>query len=161
MVIRSLKSINEQYRQPYENRLYERILCYEFYHQLPMRVDKLYWPFILHGELDKRYRNIKRIPDFVFHVPRSEKNLAAIEFKSTRAGIRGIKEDLKKLREFTHGELNYKIGILIVFGKKNSLKRLQQKLNNEPYDDKLLIIFFDIEKGKCNILKLNAYTKNQ
>ena len=39
LVIESLEEISEKYRMPYR-RPYERIICYEFYHQLRKRMDE-------------------------------------------------------------------------------------------------------------------------
>jgi hypothetical protein len=82
-------------------------------------------PFVLHGELDKHYRGIPRIPDLVFHIPGTQKNIAIIQFKSTHNPIEEIKEDLRILQEFRGKQLHYKIGILVVFGKVDELEQIQ------------------------------------
>lgn len=148
LVIQSLEAIEKQYRHPYESHLYERVLCYEFYHQFRKCMEQVTCPFILHGELDKRYRNIERVPDFIFHIPGTEKNLGIIQFKSTHNPIAVIKEDLRILREFKGEPLHYEIGILVIFGKAGELKRIRDELSGKPYDVKLFTVFFDIESGK-------------
>lgn len=150
LVIESLEAIEDQYRIPYKTRPYERIICYEFYHQFRKRVDKTICSFVLHGELDKRYRGIERVPDFIFHVPHEdERNFAVIEFKSTRSGIRWIKYDLKKFQKFRDHPLNYQMGILIVFGRKDKLNRVQEKLKSlGQMESELDILFYDLDSGK-------------
>lgn len=124
LVIESLEAIEELYRIPYDTRPYERIVCYEFYHQLRKRMGDD-CPFVLHGELDKRYRDTKKVPDFVFHVPRTDaRNFAVIEFKNVKSGMRWIKYDLGKLDEFRNHPYHYQIGILVVFGNEGKLTRL-------------------------------------
>ena len=157
LVTESLQAIEKQYRRPYEKRRYERILCYEFYHQLRTRMYEAKSSFVLHGELDKRYLNIKRIPDFIFHIPGTNTNLAVIEFKSARSGIRWIKEDLRKLREFMEKPLKYAIGILVIFGEVNELERIREQLSGIPSDPELLKIFFDIQTG--NLCCTDSYER--
>lgn len=148
LVVQSLEAIERSYRQPYESHLYERVLCYEFYHQFRLRMDETNCPFVLHGELDKHYRGMPRIPDFVFHIPSTEKNIAIIQFKSTHNPIEETKEDLRVISEFRGRQLHYEIGILVIFGKVHELEQVKKKLSGISYDTKLLMIFFDIESGK-------------
>jgi len=148
LVVESLEAIEKQYRHPYESHLYERILCYEFYHQFRKRMRRANFPFVLHGELDKHYRDIPRIPDFVFHIPGTEKNVAIIQFKSTQNPIEDINEDLRILQEFKAEPLHYEIGVLVVFGKKDDLERIKRELSETPYNPGTSKIFFDIESGK-------------
>ena len=152
LVIESLEAIEEPYRRPYENRPYERIICYEFYHQLRKRMDEN-CPFVLHGELDKRYRNIKKTPDFLFHIPHSDRrNFAIIEFKNVRSGVRWVKYDLRKIEEFMSFPLQYRIGLLVVFGKEDRLNRMYKKLQSlsiARHD--LNVLFYDLNSG--NVIK--------
>lgn len=149
-MVQSLESITEPYREPYEDRLYERIICYEFYHQFRKYMEEES-PFVLHGELYKGYRNVKAAPDFVFHVPRTDKkNLVVIQFKSAKNRFSKIVDDLGKLSEFRSEPFYYQIGILVVFGKGDKLHRLHQRLMElrGNYKVKLLILAYDVEHGK-------------
>jgi len=162
LIVESLKAIEDQYRRPYETRPYERIICYEFYHQLRRRMDKSDCSFVLHGELNKQYRNIKKVPDFIFHVPHTDEgNFAVIEFKNVRSGVRWIKQDLEKLDEFRDFPLSYQVGILVIFGEQKKLDSMQHKL--EPYDQnrsELEVVFYDLASGKViGQLSLNRARK--
>jgi len=108
----------------------------------------------LHEELDKRYRNIKRIPDFLVHFPGKDKmNFAALEFKSTKSGVRWIKYDLEKLDKFINS-LKYRVGILVIFGKKSEFKRIYNKLQESSPEilTKHEIIFYDVDTGKAFLI---------
>lgn len=148
LVVKSLEAIEKQYRVPYENKPYERIICYEFYHQFRKRMNEKLNSFVLHGELDKRYRDIKKIPDFVFHIPGTDiRNFAIMEFKSIRSGIRWIKYDLKKLEEFRN-RLRYQISILVIFGKRDELNSIQMKIEPLNQMGNIDILFYDLNNGK-------------
>lgn len=149
LVSKSLEAMGKEYRKPYD-RPYERIICYEFYHQLRKRLEKRS-SLVLHGELGKGYRGIKKVPDFVFHLPRTDKeNFAVIEFKSTESGMRWIKHDLKKLEECRKDPLCYKVGILVVFGERDKLARIEEKLRKSPdqVECKLKVLFYELKSGK-------------
>ena len=150
LVIESLEAIGEEYRKPY-GRPYERIICYEFYHQLRKRLDKKRSKLVLHGELGKGYRGIRKVPDFVFHLPRTDvKNFAVMEFKSVRSGMRWIRHDLRKLEECRKAPLNYQLGILVIFGEKNKLVHIEERLLklSDRIDRDLEILLYDSDDGK-------------
>lgn len=150
MVIKSLESVQKPYREPYEDRFYERIICYEFYHQFRLFM-KEESPFVLHGELYKGYRNVKAAPDFVFHVPGTDrKNLVVIQFKSVRNLFRRIIDDLKKLSGFQSEPFYYQSGILVIFGKGDKLLHIYQRLLKVrgSYNANLIILAYDVEQGK-------------
>lgn len=150
LVIQSLEAITKPYRQPYEDVLYERILCYEFYHQFRLRMGDS-CSFVLHGELEKGYRNIEEVPDFVFHVPRTdEKNLAAIEFKSTNYSMPELVKDLRKLLDFRSAPLLYQLGIFVLFGPESELIDKYNKLRKvyEGCNAELFAIAYGIHSGK-------------
>lgn len=150
LVIQSLESIPKEYRQPYEDVLYERILCYEFYHQFRSRIRNS-CSFVLHGELEKGYRGIDYIPDFVFHVPRTDKkNLAVMEFKSTKYSMEEIGEDLKKILHFRSDPLFYQLGVFVLFGPKEILVRKFSELDklSRKSNVELLAIAYDIQSGR-------------
>jgi len=155
LIAESLDSVGEPYRQPYQDILYERILCYEFYHQFRMRMKETD-PFVLHGELEKGPRNIQEVPDFVFHVPRTdEKNLGVIEFKSTRYSIEIIMNTLKKLCYFESEPFQYQIGVLVLFGPRQELTRKYEKLRKPEGNSaaKLFAIAYDSQLGKTTQIK--------
>ncbi len=150
LVIESLEAIGIEYRNPY-GRPYERIICYEFYHQLRKRLDEKRSQLVLHGELEKGYRKIRKVPDFAFHLPRTDvKNFAVMEFKSTRSGIRWIKHDLRKLEECRMAPLNYQLGILVIFGEENELIHIKEKLLklSDHINKDLEILLYNTDDGK-------------
>lgn len=78
--------------------------------------------FVLNGELEKGYRDIEKIPDFVFHVPKTDNNnLAILEFKSIKNSMKEINDDIGKLVDFKNWPLLYQLGIFVLFGPKNKL----------------------------------------
>jgi hypothetical protein len=149
-VIKSLESISELYRRPYKDRLYERIVCYEFYHQFRLSMNEE-TPFVLHGELDKGYRDVDMAPDFVFHIPGTDKdNLAVIQFKRANEAPFRIIDDLRKIRGFRSEPFNYQIGILVLFGKEESFVKIRDRLleSISTHMDKVVLVFYDVEEGK-------------
>lgn len=159
LVVDSLKAINKDYLPRYRKRLYERILCYEFYYQFRKLMKKTNSRFSLHGELDKRYKGISIIPDFIFHVPFTEENIGVIEFKNVLSGSVKIMKDAAKIAQLTHGKSDYKIGVLVIYGDISKLNRMREKLNDLSGDSKLLIIFLD--EMKCSFLQLNGHLKTE
>lgn len=149
IVIQSLEAITKPYRHPFEDVLYERILCYEFYHQFRLRVED-FCSFVLHGELEKGYRDIDYIPDFVFHVPSTDKeNIAIMEFKSARYSSIVLTEDLRKLLRFKSDPLHYQLGIFVLFGDGSNLTNKFSELNKpDEADMELIAIAYDIQSGK-------------
>ena len=148
LVVQSLEAIAKPYRHPFEGVLYERILCYEFYHQFRLRMEDS--SFVLHGELEKGYRDIDDIPDFVFHVPGTDKeNLAAMEFKSTKYSSRVLTDDLRKLLLFRSDPLQYQLGVFVLFGSGNYLANKFSRLYKpNEVDMELIAIAYDIQSGK-------------
>ncbi len=100
----------------------ERIYCYELYHQMRFRLPKEF-PYTFHGEIDKNgHATICQYfpkgapnPDFVLHIPDTDKNLAVLEVKRGNADINDIKDDIEKLRIFTES-VGYEHGLLLFFG---------------------------------------------
>nr|MDO8079353.1 hypothetical protein [Candidatus Freyarchaeota archaeon] len=84
-----------------------------------------------------------------------KKNFAVFEFKSSRYGIGPIEDDLEKLQEFIEGELNYQMGILVIFGEKNEFEYLQEELRRltRGVTRKLKILFYDLKSREVNDLK--------
>jgi hypothetical protein len=105
-----------------EPALYERVYCYELYHQMRCR-----WPedtnLVLSGEIPKRGHEIIMemienpvIPDFLIHVPGSmEHNYAIMEIKSSRAVGAGIVKDLATLDQF-RVNVGYHRAIYLFYG---------------------------------------------
>lgn len=155
LIVRSLESVAEPYRQPYQDFLYERILCYEFYHQFRMQM-KDTDPFVLHGELEKGYRGVEEVPDFVFHVPSTdEKNLMVIEFKSTKYSMDIITDTLKKLCNFKGEPFKYQTSVFVLFGPKKQLADKYKKLR-KPEENcavELFAIAYDTQSGKTLRIK--------
>ncbi len=149
LVIQSLEAIAKPYRHPFEGVLYERVLCYEFYHQFRLQMGES-GSFVLHGELEKGYRDIDDVPDFVFHVPGTDKeNLAALEFKSTQYALRILIEDLRKLLVFRSAPLRYQLGIFVLFGSGNHLTNKFDELDKPTEASmELITIAYDVQCGK-------------
>jgi hypothetical protein len=150
LVIRSLEAIPKQYTEPFKDLLYERSICYEFYHQFRSRMPDS-GSFVLNGELEKGYREIEEVPDFVFHVPQTDKhNLAVMEFKSTNNSMKEINNDLVKLVNFKNEPLSYQLGIFVLFGPKAKLMEKFYHIEKpwKRYDANLIKIAYDIELRK-------------
>lgn len=152
LVVKSLESIKSHYREPYQS-IYERIICYEFYHQFRTIMEAMNSPYILHGELDKQYRHEKQKPDFVFHIPGTEKNLAILEFKNAKY-LNRIKTDLEKLHKFMNAPYGYKIGILVIFGQSYEIQKIQQHLDSMSLDDTVTVLFYETGEGKVVATKV-------
>lgn len=102
--------------------LYERVYCYELYHQMRCR-----WPkdaeLVLSGEIPKHGHEIIMgmieravIPDFLIHVPGNMGNNHAImEVKSSQASVGGIMKDLATLDEFRIN-VGYERAIYLFYG---------------------------------------------
>lgn len=104
---------------------------------------------VLHGELPKVYRGIKKTPDFVFHIPgKDTENYLIIEFKNIKAGIKRIKNDFDKLDNLRN-KLSYETCILVVFGKQEELTKIKSDLK-PPINVKIFL--YDLENGKVHSL---------
>lgn len=101
--------------------LYERVYCYELYHQMRSR-----WPetnLFLSGEIPKRGHEVimarigrAAVPDFLIHEPGNmDNNHAIIEVKSSEAKPAGIMKDLTTLDEF-HLRVGYQRAIYLFYG---------------------------------------------
>jgi hypothetical protein len=147
---KSIMNIDQKYFQvsrfDYESILAwrERIYCYELYHQLRLHLPDKNFPYVLHGEIDKKghgfigkafadyyekydHEKINPIypnPDFVVHDPGSCNNLVAMEVKCTVKNNYEIKtgytKDLSKLQIFICADkIKYDHGIFLIYGPKN------------------------------------------
>lgn len=101
--------------------LYERVYCYELYHQMRTR-----WPetnLVLTGEIPKRgHEAIMQsigsavVPDFLIHEPGNmDHNHAILEVKSSQAKPAGIMKDLTTLDEF-YLRVGYQRAIYLFYG---------------------------------------------
>lgn len=104
-----------------EPALYERVYCYELYHQMRAR-----WPetnLYLTGEIPKRGHEIIManigsavVPDFLIHEPGNmDNNHAIIEVKSSQASSFGIRKDLATLDQF-RVQVGYQRAIYLFYG---------------------------------------------
>ena len=115
-----------------EEKYLERPFAYEFYHQLRKLIDIGDVNFggpVIQAEVDKKYQKCfenGKIPDFIIHVPNTQKNLAVIELKLA-TNFRKLEGDLKKLVEFKNNEdLKYTFVIEIIIGDHSSLKKSER-----------------------------------
>ncbi|HCJ74664.1 methionyl-tRNA formyltransferase-like protein [Agrobacterium pusense] len=101
--------------------LYERVYCYELYHQMRSR-----WPetnLSLTGEIPKRGHEIIMasigsavVPDFLIHEPGTMGNNHAImEVKSSQANALGIRKDLATLDQFCV-QVGYQRAVYLFYG---------------------------------------------
>lgn len=141
-----------------EQKIQERPFAYEFYHQFRKLWDNgsisrnFSENIVVQAEINKRYQeipNLNRIPDFLLHVPSSNKNFAVIEFKLA-SNFREIKKDFKKLIGFKH-RLNYKYLIEVIIGDEISLKNAEERINQVDMSEgeEIIIIEFDTKSWKA------------
>jgi len=131
----ALSKIDRRYCLLAEGRYQERVICYEFYHQFRNLIDSRKVNLggrVIQGEVDKGYqdyKNLDKIPDFIFHVPNTEDNLAVVEFKLA-SDLNGITKDLRKLIAF--GEtLNYRHLVQVIIGDTKSLSRARKYMKSK------------------------------
>ena len=151
LVVESLEAVDRQYGRFFGESLYERVFCYEFYHQLRLRLTKRSSSLVLHGDLEKRYREIDLAPDFIFHLPDvDEENFVVIEVKTTERSDSDIERDLSKLRKFMLEELGYQVGLLIIIGPADKLEPLIEHLflSSSQIGCQINLLFYDITSGK-------------
>jgi len=106
---------------------YERIFCYELYHQmrcLQTQHSDLF-EFKIHGELTKdRYEGFGKVtPDFLIHIPNEvgkEKNRVIVEVKTSKNNADEIFKDFEKLNKFIKMDNGYQYGVFIWVGEKLS-----------------------------------------
>lgn len=138
----------------------ERPFAYEFYYQFRKLMHDKVIEFggpIIQAEVDKRYQHCfkkGKIPDFIIHVPNSQANLAVIEFKlATNLNKNKLKHDFEKLVEFKeHPDLKYSYIIEVIIGDKNSLKKIENVIEdlNKPDGVEIVIIWFDTDSWQAS-----------
>lgn len=150
-----------------EGRYQERAICYEFYHQFRKLIDTGEVDLggrVVQAEVDKRYQhydNLEKIPDFVFHIPDTQNNLAVIEVKMA-SDLNGIEEDLKKL--FIFGQnLNYHHLVQIVIGNNASLSRARRHIRRLETQNarEIVVIFLDTDSWKVSGKKILYRPRSQ
>jgi hypothetical protein len=125
----------------------ERPYCYELYHHLRCQLGD-HFPYILHGELDKRHGEWMRgvfgeaIPDFVVHKPPSMDNFVVLEVKSVCNSHQVVQDDFDKLCRLTT-DAAYLHGVLIIFGPNRAWLR-----NMRPMDGSVSVLWQQRALGK-------------
>lgn len=117
------------------NKLKERVYCYELYHQLRLLAcgNKLLWQC----EIDKsgRTKFKREKPDFLLHVPNSEVNHLVMEVKTSDSRFEGWKKDVETLIRFLD-EHDYKKAYFLIFGSKDPSRRLKKLGDNSSGEAK-------------------------
>jgi len=140
-----------------EEKYLERPFAYEFYHQLRKLIDSGEADFggpIIQAEVDKEYQHCfkkGKIPDFIIHVPSSQKNLAVIEFKL--ATNPQIENDLQKLVEFKkHPNLEYDHAIEVIIGNKVELERVKKSMEklSKPDNEEIITVWFNTDSWQAD-----------
>jgi hypothetical protein len=117
--------------------LYERVYCYELYHQMRSR-----WPetkLFLTGEIPKRGHEIIMasigravVPDFLIHEPGNMGNNHAImEVKSSQANALGIRKDLATLDQFCV-QVGYQRAVYLFYGGEIDLDLVRRLAAQRP-----------------------------
>ncbi len=143
-----------------EEKYFERLFAYEFYHQFRILIENKKVDFggaVLHAEVPKEYQRCfkkgnGKIPDFILHVPDKSLNLAVLEFKlATNLGK--IDHDFDKLLDFhNNAALKYENIIEVVIGDTNQLEKATDTIKkyNDEDGETIVIIYFNTETWKSN-----------
>ena len=142
LLIEAVKCVDNEYIDIYTKRdevefikHYERIFCYELYHQIRCLQKKLNLnDYVIWGEPLKSYfKYIKdgKMPDFLFHKPKTEDNLIIVEVKMVESLNSGVDDDFKKIENYLENN-NYKIGVFICIGL--SADETREKIKNKLKD---------------------------
>jgi hypothetical protein len=120
-------------------RIRERVFCYELYHQIKTTQEKnnenyKLEKWTLNGEPDKSGHNcIKNSPkpDFIFHTPGTDDNLAVIEVKgyedNEKPDENGLRNDFDKLETFVQ-KYGYQCGIMLIYN--SSIEKVISVIQN-------------------------------
>ncbi len=156
---KDIEVINTFKNQLKQEKYLERPIAYEFYHQLRKLIDINCVDFggpMLQAEVNKTYQHCfesGKMPDFIIHIPDSNRNLAIIEFKLATTTKEDIKKDLEKIAEFkTNSLLNYCYGIEVLLGANNSLlnRRKDIEVWNKSEGEEIIIIEFNTDSWKVS-----------
>ena len=134
-----------------KERFQERSIAYEFYYQLrkllesEIREDKI----AFHGEPNKGYqtdyhKKVRKMPDFLIHIPNKDKNYVVIELKMAKRNIKDILKDVQKLINFKK-ELGYEFLVLLLFGKRRALKNKLEKILEKEESKEIHILAYNLE----------------
>ena len=135
----------------------ERPFAYEFYHQLRKLIDSGDVDFggpVIQAEVDKSSQHCfknRKIPDFIIHVPNTQKNLAVIEFKLA-ANFRNLEADLKKLAGFKNNKyLRYTFAIEIIIGNHAFLNKAKECISRieKARGEEITIIDYNTDSRKA------------
>jgi len=146
LVNNALERVYKHHEYLIKNQVHERSIVFWFgvyFHELLQHKEKKYAEHNLDFEYNKNHSNPKRTenfpygtyPDILLHKRGSnEHNLLIVEFKTWWEPDN--KKDLRKLRDFTHpdGDYKYKYGLSIILGEdKPTITQLQKGeiINNE------------------------------
>ena len=140
-----------------EGKYLERPFAYEFYHQLRKLIDSGDVDFggpVIQAEVDKSSQHCfknRKIPDFIIHVPNTQKNLAVIEFKLA-ANFRNLEADLKKLAGFKNNKyLRYTFAIEIIIGNHAFLNKAKECISRieKARGEEITIIDYNTDSRKA------------
>lgn len=151
--------------QPTEEKYLERPCAYEFYHQLRKLIDRgivnLGEKTVIQAEVSKiyqRYFATGKIPDFIIHIPNSNRrNLAVIEFKLA-INLSEIGKDLEKLIEFKKNDtLEYTHIIEVIIGNQTSIEKARIKIEQllKSKGEEITIIEFNTDKWTSNSIEIS------
>jgi hypothetical protein len=139
----------------------ERPFAYEIYHQLRLiwAAGQLDLLCLIHAEVLKKYqeiRDITKMPDFLFHDPESDHNLAVVEIKLASNTDKSLKADLEKLALFRR-VLRYDTLIEILIGSDADLLASQEYLRGLSFDcdSPIYILTVSLDDHRTNILRVN------
>ena len=113
---------------------YERIFCYELYHQLRSKQEKSPDDYVIWGEPIKRsFSDIAKgkMPDFLIHKPGTNDNLLIVEVKMKNSLDSGVDDDFEKIENYLENN-NYQIGVFICIGL--STDETREKIKNKLKD---------------------------
>jgi hypothetical protein len=142
----------------------ERPFAYEIYHQL-----RLIWAAgqfdllcLIQAEVLKKYqgiRDITKMPDLLFHDPKSDHNLAVIEIKLASNTDKNLKADLEKLALFRRA-LRYETLVEILIGSDAELLASHEYVRGLSFDcdAPIHILTVSLDDHRTNILQVNNPT---
>lgn len=148
---------------------YERIFCYELYHQIRRLQKKLNLnDYVIWGEPLKSYFEYiedGKMPDFLFHKPRIDDNLLIVEVKMKNSLDSGIDDDFKKIENYLEKN-NYQIGVFICIGLSadETREKIKSKLKDkykEFYGKKVFLICRNNNETCCERLNPKEIIKCQ
>ncbi len=130
----------------------ERPFAYEFYHQLRKLMEENlvdFGGYFLQPEVNKEYQHYfkdGKIPDFIIHIPITDKNLVIIELKLATNGE--VENDFKKFFDFKREpRLKYDYAVEVIIGNTDLLKTARkriEKLNKSTGED-IIILWFNTD----------------